>query len=403
MLNLKPYLLLLLSLNILLLTGCFNRSVKLGVALPLSGSGTPRGQEILNGVLLAVEDVNRHGGVQGKQVEVIYEDDQDAPTTGQKAASALIDKGVIGVVGHYSSDVTLAVLPQYREAHTALVSPSVALSKIPDEGEVFFRTIDSNVQQARAAVSFIQTSGFTRVAVVRNASLYGQDLSQSFQASLKAFPGIKTLALEDKADSFERLRRYLPELIFYAGGYQDAAQFLLRLREAGIQTSFMGGNTLYDPEFIRLTGLSQAKDVWIASSGQAPPDFYERYRKRFGRPGPFSAYGYDAARLLLSAADQSKRLEPEAVRAELAGRTFYHGLTGAILLEPNARSAGHDEIGILTIGSDGNFVSAEPIEPLFSSAGKQAGTWAKAFLKPRPTAGPKPTAKPSSQSRSKPD
>ncbi|MEZ0374080.1 MAG: branched-chain amino acid ABC transporter substrate-binding protein [Candidatus Sericytochromatia bacterium] len=364
-----------------LLTGCFESSVKIGVALPLSGASTPRGQEILNGVLMAVEDVNHYGGIHGHQVELLIEDDQDSPAQGRKAAEALIHKHVLGVVGHYSSDVTLEVLPIYIQAKTALVSPSVTLSRIPSEGSIFFRTLGSNEQQAQAAVKFIHASGFSRIAIVRNDSLYGRDLSERLQASLKAYSGIRRMLLEDGPDCLERLRRQLPELVFYAGGYQDAAQFLQRLRESGQQPAFMGGNTLRDSEFIRLAGLGQVKEVWITDSGLPPDTFLTRYRQRFGQPGPFSAFAYDAARLLLSAAEQAKSLEPESVRAELAQRKLYQGLTGAILLNPHARDISQSKIGILTVTPDGRFLPAQAIRPLFIPAGQRAGNWARQALK----------------------
>lgn len=383
----------------LLLSGCFERSVKIGVSLPLSGASTPRGQEILNAVLLAVEDVNHYGGIKGQQVELVIADDQDRPQAGSEAAETLIGKGVIGVVGPYSSDVTLAVLPKYAAADTAVVSPSVTLARIPGEGETFFRTIGSNALQAQAAARFIHASGFLRIAIVRNASLYGRDLADSLQAGLKPYPAIKPRLFEDKPETIEQLRRMLPELVFYAGGYQDAAQFLQRLRDAGLQSAFMGGNTLNDSDFVRLAGLSQDREVWIASSGHAPDAFLDRYRQRFGRPGPFSAHAYDAARLLLSAAEQAKALEPAKVRAELARRPLYQGLTGAILLEPvkhGARPAPPDpsDSGVLAIRPDGRFVSALPIVPRFGPAGRAAGAWAKVMLSPGPKASAKPSARP---------
>lgn len=373
----KSRLLFLSLASLLCLSGCFEQKLKIGVALPLSGKSTPRGQEILNAVLMAVDDVNRYGGVKGHKVEVEIQDDRDTPVQGRQAAQALIAKQVLGVVGHYSSDVTLSVLPLYSSAKTALVSPSVSLSRIPSEGSIFFRTLGSNVQQAGAAAGFIHSSGFRRVAIVHNASLYGQDLSECLITSLKEYPDIQLQLLEDDNDSLDRIKRHLPELIFYAGGYQDAAQFLQKLRDNGLQQAFMGGNTLSDSEFIRQAGLSQSRQIWITAGGNPPEDFFIRYRQRFGQPGPFTAYGYDAARLLLSAADQAKTLDAEGVRAELARRNFYQGITGPILLEPGNRATSRSGFGILEITPEGKFVAAQPIKPLFGKEGQKTGLLAR--------------------------
>lgn len=383
----------------LTLSGCFQQSVKIGVALPLSGKSTPRGQEILNAVLLAVEDVNHYGGVQGHRVELMIQDDQDSPVPGRQAAEALIHAHVLGVVGHYSSDVTLSALPLYQEAHMALVSPAVSLSRIPSEGQYFFRTLGSNVQQAQAAAKFLHTSGFRRIAVVHNASLYGQDLAECLRTSLQAFPDVGFLSLADKAESFDRLKRLMPELVFYAGGYQDAAQFLQKMRENGLSSDFMGGNTLSDSEFVRLTGLAQNREIWTTAGRRPPEGFVNRYTQRFGPPGPFTMYAYDAARLLLSAANQATDLNAEGVQSELAHRRVYQGLSGPILLAPGQPARQPNDYGILAITSEGKFVDAQPLQPRFGKAGLRFGSYAHTAVQKRKPPAPKSPSSPASPAR----
>lgn len=376
------------ALCLLLLSACFEQNIKIGVALPLSGLSTPRGQEILNAVLLAVEDVNQAGGIKGHQVDIVTQDDQDSPAIGREVAEALIKSGVLGVIGHYSSDVTLAALSTYVSAQTALVSPSVSLSHMPAEGQSFFRTMGTNAHQAEVAAEFLVRSGFQRIAIVRNPSLYGQDLATSLQSSLDAYPTIQSRLFKQEPKVLDEIQSFLPEVVFYAGGYQDAAQFLQALREQGLQADFMGGNTLDDEDFIRLAGTKEGQDIWL-TSGLMPESFVARYQQRFGRPGPFSVAAYDAARMLLLAAERAESFEPEQVRQALSQLKTYQGIGGDYALDGRSQQLQQADFRVLELGAGHKFRPAIPIQPRFGALGQRLGQLALKDLKP-----PKPAKKP---------
>lgn len=348
--------------------------------MPLSGAGTTRGQEILNAVMLAVEDVNKAGGVKGRKVELAIQDDRDLPQQGRQAAEKLIAQNVIGVIGHYSSDVTLEALPAYVAAQTALISPSVTLSKVPHEGQFFFRTIGNNRLQTEAAAEFIRSAQYQRVAIVSNRSLFGKDLAETLVQTLKTETGLQLQQYEDHPEVLPEVLSELPELVFYAGGYRDGALFLQRLREKSRVIDFMGGNSLHDPEFIRLAGLVNTQKSWIISDIPPPDaDFDSRYRQRFGQPGMFSPYAYDATRLLLQAAEGAKG-RPEAVTEALRRMPSYEGLTGAIAVNPGLGAPVSQAYEILSISPQGSFDLFALQPPRFGSAGQIMGTWARSAL-----------------------
>ncbi|MBF2053591.1 MAG: branched-chain amino acid ABC transporter substrate-binding protein [Candidatus Sericytochromatia bacterium] len=373
---------LLLALLVVLFSGCSIRPLKLGVALPLSGAGTARGQEILNAVMLAVDDVNKAGGVKGRKVELAIQDDRDLPEQGREAAQKLIAQDVIGVIGHYSSDVTLEALPVYVEAQTALISPSVTLSKVPHEGQFFFRTIGDNRLQTHAVAQFIRVGQYQRVAVVSNSSLFGKDLAETVMQTLQKETGPVLKQYEDQPELMDILLKDLPELVFYAGGYRDAALFLQRLREKSQTIDFVGGNSLHDPEFIRLAGMVNTQRSWIISD--VPPldsDFASRYQQRFGQPGLFSPYAYDATRLLLQAAEGA-RGKPAGVTEALRRMASYEGLTGSMTVNPGLGATALQSYEILSISPQGSFELFDPenAAPRFGAPGQIAGTWARMAL-----------------------
>lgn len=368
----------------LCLTACSPGTVKIGVALPLSGGSTPRGQEILNAVLLAVEDVNQTGGVKGRRVELVIQDDGDAPQKGRTAAENLVQAGVVGVIGHYSSNVTLSALPVYVQAETALISPAATLSRLPQEGHYFFRTIGNNAQQAHAAVQYVAKARFQRIALVHNRSLYGQDMVQQLERQLGWYAQFQVRSYVDQPGNNlnQTFQREMPELIYYAGGYRDAALFFQNLRESGHRAALMGGNTLHDPEFVRLVGTAVAQGIWVTSAQpELPQSFVSRYKQRFGQPGLFSAYAYDATRLLLSAAESAKNLTSKDVVAQLSAQRSFESLSGTMPLRP-AQRINRQEFELLEIAADGSFAPAQVLLPRFQFLGKRWGEQAKAAVSP---------------------
>ena len=365
------------------LLSCSPRVIKIGVAVPLSGSGTSRGQEILNAVLLAVEEVNLKGGIKGRKLKLVVQDDKDVPEQGVAAADALLKAGVLGVIGHYSSDVTLAALPRYVGAKTSLISPSVALSKVSEEGRYFFRTLPNNTVQAKVAAEFIHLSDFQRVSIIDNGSIYGKDLALELQAALKKYPAIQVgeFSEEPGAEFVRKVINTVPELVFYAGGYRDSALFLQRMHEAGSLAEFMGGNALYDKEFIRLAGLVHIDKVWLVGNQKSPENaFYTSYQQRFGPPGFLAEYAYDAAHLLFMAVEKSARLQPGMVSEVLQNSTHFKGVSGEIALSQHLPSNRVPGQSILSITEAGEFDGYIQKDPLSSSAGQVVGAWANAGL-----------------------
>ncbi len=366
----------LLSLFVLslLLCSCSPKSLKIGVALPLSGNSTSRGQEILNAVLLAVEEINQQGGIQSQPVEIELADDRDLPERAQIAAQELVDKKVIAVIGHYSSDATLAALPIYQQAGIPLISPSVTLTHVPYEGQYFFRTVGNNKQQAIRVKEMIQSLDYQRIALVHNSSQYAKDLINQVESQLQGLPlQIKRHDETEAEAMLQDFANFQPEIIFYAGGFRSAAPLLQRFRDAGIHGDFMGSNTLHDPEFVRLAGLRYVKQSWVLSNTEQGPDFRKRYQQRFGAPGPFSFSAYQAALLLMQSAQVSPNLKANELLKQL--KRLAKGFQ-----KPAARET--QAFDIKQVNSKGEFIDWHYRAPLAQKLGKTLGIQAQNLLKP---------------------
>ena len=153
-------------------------TVKIGVGTTLSGSSANRGTDVLNGVKLAVDDLNRQGyKVDGKTVklEVVAIDDKGTADGAKAAAQQLIDQGVSVVFGHLASDVTLAAVPVYQATKVPLVTTSSAKEITTQGGGNVFRLVASDSAQARALASYGSTAApGARAAVLNEDSVYGR-------------------------------------------------------------------------------------------------------------------------------------------------------------------------------------------------------------------------------------
>jgi branched-chain amino acid transport system substrate-binding protein len=199
-------------------------TIKIGVGTTLSGTSANRGTDILNGVKLAVDELNRQGyKVDGKTVklEIVTADDKGTTDGAKAAAQQLMEQGVNVVFGHLASDVTLAAVPTYQAKGLTLVTTSSAKEITTQGGGNVFRLVASDSAQARALASYGSTSApNARAAVLNEDSVYGRGVLEDLvedAARVKI-----NFVLKDKFDSkakdfaalAQRLKAEKVELLF---------------------------------------------------------------------------------------------------------------------------------------------------------------------------------------------
>jgi branched-chain amino acid transport system substrate-binding protein len=379
----------------LLLSSCLSRDLRMGVAVPLSGPNAKTGRDILNGVMLAAEDWNQKGGVDGRKVVVFPEDDHSTPEQGKAAAQRLIEQKVIGVIGHYNSAVSLATADIYEQAQTLLISPGTTAPKLTDSGRKWiFRTIGRDDQQARAAVEYVARNGFRRIAVLDNGGVYGKGLAQEFIRQAGFFK-LDILVHESlpPADAqstlLQRLRQLQPQLIFYGGEHSEAAPLARDLKQTGVFAPLMGGDALFDNEFVRLTGQEYAAGALMTFADlDLSPAFRTAYKRKFGEVGPLSGYAYDAATILLDAINRADSTKREKVRTAVAQTRNFQGVTGVLSFN-NKGDVRNPVFEVCQVYPAGQLVLAPERTPKGGKAGARLALSARlAAPKPQPSASP---------------
>jgi branched-chain amino acid transport system substrate-binding protein len=293
--------------------------VKIGAILPLSGSSSLAGTEVINGVTLAVEDFNASGGAfDGRMFELIKEDDESVPTKGVTAAKKLIERDkVVGLVGTYNSAVALPVAEVARAAKIPIVSggsTSIGVTDANTAGDPwFFRPFPGSTAQAtQSAEDTIKTLGKKKIAILYENTPYGKALTESFEkltTPLGAEIVSKELYNQGDQDFFtqlSKLRGLRPDGIYLAGLIGEGAAIVRQAPEVGLKTQFIGSGGMMSDKFIELAG--PAAEGFAVSTMYEPntPNetgraFGERFKKRFGvSANTHAALGYDGAQVLLN-------------------------------------------------------------------------------------------------------
>ncbi len=298
--------------------------IKIGLVAPFEGLYRDVGYDALYAVKLALREWNEAGGVEGYMVELVALDDSGDPDQAPGQASELIlDPLVMGAIGHFDDQTTLAASPVYQEGVVALIAPAVTAGGLENYPSVFRLGASEGALGRRAALFAWEELGARRLAVLDE----GSGLTQAFVVAAEDL-GATVLSYQD-VDHLEKGF----DLLFFGGRSGEGATLLLRLREKGIVAPLMGG--FNRPHFARWAGEA-AKGTLYATSALLvdDPRFTADYRELAGTdPGSRAALAYDATHLLLAALEKAiendGRPTREGVLAALRDQA-YQGLTGSI-------------------------------------------------------------------------
>ncbi len=332
----------------LLAAGCNlgPKTVKIGVAGPMTGPNAKQGNDFLNGVQLAADEWNAKGGVLGRKIEVIPVDDRSDPKEAVMAANKLVNLGAAGVIGHYESSCTIPASMIYAEAGVVQITPSStnpALT-LDQRRSTVFRACGRDDQQGSMAATFVRDRlKLRKVAVIDDKTTYGQGLAREFERNLGQ--GIAVVAYEniqrgdkDFSAILTKIKPLAPEAVYFGGYYTEAGLLATQMRRQGVRAAFISGDATIDQEFLNIAGrdaegayLSYGPDVRKLESAKG---FVAAYTAKFGPLGPYSLYAYDAANVLLRGIEAAQTAEGAKVAAAIHGLSF-NGARGELSFDEN--------------------------------------------------------------------
>jgi len=340
-------------------------TIKIGVPVPLSGSSAAAGTDILNGAKLAAAKINAAGGVLGKQIELVPEDDACDAQTAVQAAQKLVDAGVVAVAGGYCSSAALPELSAFHRAGIPYVLDASTNPKLTEMGyNTVFRTIGRDDQQGPFAASFMKNALRARTAaVIDDNTTYSKGLAQNTVDALKKM-GVDVVYAEsitpgqmDYSPTLTKVASLKPDVIYYTGYFSEAGLLVKEARQLGLKMTIMGGDATNDPTLMKAAGPA-ADGMIITTSPLAQflsgaHDYVDQYTKTYGQgPGPYSVYEYDAVGVTAKAIADAKSTKPAAIAAALHKINSYPGLTGTIGFDPKGDRSRAVYITIIVRGDE---------------------------------------------------
>lgn len=346
--------------------------VRIGLMAPLTGSWASEGQEMRRIVELLAAGVNAKGGLLGRPVEVLAEDDGGDPRTAALAAQRLASRRVAAVIGTYGSSVTEAAQGILDEAGVVHVANGSTAVRLTAKGlPLFFRTCPRDDEQARVAVATLAATGAKRVAIVHDNTSYAKGLADEARKGL-AVAGLSLAAFEtvtpgerDVTTVLTKLKAARPDVVFFCGYYPEAGLLLRQRREMAWSVPFVGGDANNNPDLVKVAGKAAAEG-FLCLSPPLPQDldspgakaFLADYRAKHGGV-PGSIWGVlagDAFGVVARAVEVAKSTDGAKVAAALrASVKNFPGLTGKIAFDARGDRVG-DVYRVYRVDASGAFV-----------------------------------------------
>ncbi len=319
--------------------------LRLGLVVPSASQAGPAAHAIRRAADLAVADWTR---TTDRRAELQVEEDEFDPRQALVSAKRLVRDGVWGVVGHYFSSSSIAAAAVYHEAGITQVTATATHPRLTAMGfETVFRVCGRDDQQGETAAHFVSLRlKARRVGVVHDRTEYGRGLVDAFRRTWIRQASTPILAEESLAQGdrdftgqVARLKAARVDAVIFGGVFREAGALLRQMRQAGVQATFVGGDAVLDPAFVRLAGEEAGVGAYLTF----PPDprllatarpLLQRYEALYGPAGPHVLATYDAVGVLLRAVGTLTPVERDATALRHVARairaTPYQGALGTL-------------------------------------------------------------------------
>jgi len=328
-----------------------NTILEIGYFGDLTGPTFNFGQSAINGVLMAASEVNQSGGINGRKIDIVIEDDKGSPEEAARLTAKLIDQDkVIAIIAGGTSGNSRAAAPKAQASHIPFISPSSTDPAVTETGNYIFRACFVDTFQGEVMASFaVNTLKAQKAAILTDFnSTYSKGLTDYFKLSFGRLGG--TIVSEqtytqgdaDFKGQLSTIRSAEPDVIYIPGYYGEVALIVKQARMIGLTQPLLGGDGWDAPELWQLGGdaLNGAYISTHYSADNPSPEiqqFVELYKQRYGNllPDAHAALAYDAARLLFAAIARTGSTEGDKLRDALAQTKNFNGVTGVISMDAN--------------------------------------------------------------------
>lgn len=348
--------------------------IRIGEFASLTGASASFGQSSHKGTELAVAEINAGGGVLGKKLQLISEDDQSQAGQPATIVRKLISQdGVVAILGEVASSKSLEAAPICQQNKIPMISPASTNPKVTEVGDYIFRICFIDPFQGTVMSKFAMARGWKKIAVLTDVKQdYSVGLTEFFVKDILANGG--EIVREQKFSSGDKdfkpqltsIKASQPDAIFVPGYYAEVALIAKQARLLGIKVPLLGGDGWVGDSLLKVAGKTLDGSFFsthFSADDSAPKvqDFVAKFKAKYGEvPDDMAALGYDSAMILADAMRRAGTTDHAPLRDAIAATKDFDGITGVITLDAK-RNASKAAV-ILTI-QDGGFHFVEKVVP----------------------------------------
>jgi len=324
--------------------------VRIGVFMSTTGTTANFGISSVNGIKMAADEINAAGGINGKQVELLVQDDRsDASEAATIVTKFVTQDQVHAVIGEVASSRSIAAAPIAQNAKIPMLTPSSTNPEVTKKGDFIFRSCFIDPYQGAAIAQFAaKTLGAKTAAImVDRKNDYSTGLEKVIDQTFTRFGGkiVATQSYQEGDQDFNAqltsLKGSNPEVIFVPGYYNDVGLIAKQARDKGITVPLIGGDGWDSEQLYKIGGTALNGSYF--TNHYSPYDtapnvvkFVNDYKKRYNStPDALAATAYDAANIMFDAIKRSKSLSGPDIRDALAATSAFPGVTGTVTFNQN--------------------------------------------------------------------
>lgn len=358
------------------------QTVKIGINYELSGDVASYGEASVDGIMMAFDEINAAGGIDGLQIEPITVDNKSDTAEATALATRLMtQEGVVACLGPATSGNYLATIPVAMVNKVPIISASatadegVTVDKNGNVNEYVFRLCFNDSFQGVTMANFALNNLEAKKAVIiqDKSSDYAAGLAKNFKETFTAgggeIVGEEGYVAKDKDFNaiLTKIKGQEFDVIFLPGYYQEAGLIIKQARDLDISAPILGADGFDSPVLLELAGAEALNDVYFSNHysnlDQDPlvQKFIEDFKTKYGKePNAFHALGYDLGKYIADAIKRAGSPEPEKIKDALANTENFVGVTGSFSMGPD-----HNPIkSIVVIGlENGVQASSVKVEP----------------------------------------
>lgn len=339
-----------LLISTCLLTACNSKeSIKIGFVAALTGNSSEISVNGRNAVLLAVEEANQAGGIKGRKIELLSEDDKNDKTAALAADRRLAEQGVTAIIGHMTSGMAELTVPLVNEQNIIMMSPTISLDSLSGIDDNFVRVVSSNKLQGDflAEMAF-KTKKAKRFAVIydqRNKA-FAQPVRSFFSKSIESYGGqiVATETFKNGSNGdYSAIAKKISEIdadgILLIASSVDAAMFCQQFAKQGIKLPVFMPMWAMTNDLIKQGGpaVEGTYLISIIDFESTNPDyikFKKAYYEKYGSEATFaSVLSYEAAKVLFESINNAQELTAVSIKNALLKKGIFKGLQGDIVID----------------------------------------------------------------------